>query len=320
MASAIRAFLSHASDDKDRFVRRFAEKLMANGVDVWLDEWEINPGDNPVRKIFEEGLAACQVLILVMSARSICKPWVREEVDAAFVKKVEGRAKLIPIRLDGCDMPECLKTTRWESIDDFDNYDPSFQRILNGIFDHHPKPQLGTPPAYATSPVLPIAGLSRVDSLLLEKACRIAIDQGHTLINLAEWLEALGSLALTEEQLTESQEILEEHGYIKRLRTMGLREIYSFTVTLSGFQEFAKVGISEFSGLVSQVAAILARGEHMSGNSIAAVVNQPLRIVEHVLELLENNGLVQISRTHGGDYMTVWEVSAKLRRAVSDGL
>jgi len=315
-----KAFLSHASDDKDRFVRSFAEKLVASGVDVWLDEWEINPGDNPVRKIFDEGLAQCQVVILVMSERSVHKPWVREEIDFAFVKKVEGRAKLIPIRLDGCNMPGSLKTTRWEPIDDLDNYDPSFRRILNGIFDHHPKPPLGTPPAYATSPVLSIAGLTHVDSLVFEKGCRIAIEQGHTLIELDRWLEALDGLALTEEQLAESQEILEEHRYIERLRTMSLREIYSFKITLFGFQEFAKVGVPDFNGLVSQIAAMLVREEHMSGNSIARALNQPLRIAEHVLELLENNGLVQISRTHGGDYINVWNVSAKLRRAVAEGL
>jgi hypothetical protein len=33
---------THASDDKVRFVRGFAPKLMENGVDVWLDEWEIS--------------------------------------------------------------------------------------------------------------------------------------------------------------------------------------------------------------------------------------------------------------------------------------
>jgi len=106
-----KAFLTHASADKERFVRDFAAKLMKNGVDVWLDEWEINPGDNPVRKIFEEGLPKCQFVILIMSAISVQKPWVREELDAAFVRKVEGQARLIPVRLDGCQMPECLKTT-----------------------------------------------------------------------------------------------------------------------------------------------------------------------------------------------------------------
>lgn len=41
-----RCFFSSASDDKDRFALKFAERLRTNGVDVWLDTWEINAGDN----------------------------------------------------------------------------------------------------------------------------------------------------------------------------------------------------------------------------------------------------------------------------------
>jgi TIR domain len=314
----LKAFLSHASDDKDRFVRAFAKRLMAHGVDVWLDEWEINPGDNPVRKIFDEGLAGCEIVILVMSAKSIQKPWVREELDAAFVKKVEGRAKLIPIRLDGCDMPECLKTTRWESIDDLDNYDTEFQRILNALFGHYPKPPIGQPPPYAQQSVLPITGLNQVDSLLFEKGCQIAIDQGHSLINLEPWLQALDGLGLNDEQIADSQKMLEESRYIELLRTMGPHEIYSFKITLFGFQTFAEVGVPGFDSLVSEVAAVLVRKEHMSGNSIARALSQPLRIIEHILELLESRDLIKLSRIMGGDYMNVSNVSARLRRAVSD--
>lgn len=314
----IRAFLSHGSDDKERFVRQFAEKLMANGVDVWLDEWEINPGDNPVRKIFDEGLPNCQVVILVMSAKSVQKPWVKEEVDAAFVRKVDGLAKLIPIRLDGCEMPECLKTTRWESIDDLADYETVFQRILNGIFGHYPKPPLGEPPQYAQAPTLRIANLNRVDSLLFEKACRIAIEQGHTLINLEPWLATFSGMGLTQEQISDSQKILEEYGFIELLRTMGLVEIYSFSITVFGFHEFAKAAVPNFDGLCDQVAAMLVREEHATGDSIAAALGQPLRLIEHILEVLENNGLIKIIKQHGGPYMTVWDVSVKLRRAVSD--
>jgi len=317
LSDSPKAFLTHASADKVRFVRDFASKLMKNGVDVWLDEWEINPGDNPVRKIFEEGLPKCQFVILVMSAISVQKPWVREELDAAFVRKVEGQARLIPIRLDGCQMPECLKTTRWESIDDLTNYDSAFQRILNGIFGHHPKPTLGQAPSYAQSPVLTISNLNRVDSLVFEKACRIAIEQGHTLVNDEPWLKTFEGMGLTEEQIADSQEILEEHGFIERHLTLGPHRIYSFTITFSGFQEFATIAVPDFDHVVSQVAAVLVRQEHTTGETIAATLGQPLRIVEHILELLENRNLIKISRQHGGDYMTVWNVSVKLRRAVA---
>ena len=49
-------FLSHASADKDRFVRHFAEELTARGLRVWFDEWALLPGDSLVDKIFAEGL------------------------------------------------------------------------------------------------------------------------------------------------------------------------------------------------------------------------------------------------------------------------
>jgi hypothetical protein len=38
---APKVFLSHASEDKARFVLSFAEKLHNNGIDVWLDKWEM---------------------------------------------------------------------------------------------------------------------------------------------------------------------------------------------------------------------------------------------------------------------------------------
>jgi TIR domain len=317
--ATVRAFISHASDDKERFVRQFAEKLMANGVDVWFDDWEINPGDNPVRKIFDEGFPNCQVVILVMSDKSVQKPWVREEIDAAFVRKVEGIAKLIPIQLDGCEMPECLKTTRWESIADVTNYEAVFQKVLNGIFGHYPKPPLGQPPEYAQAPTLRIANLNRVDALLLDRGCRIAIEQGHTLVDLEPWLESLNGSDLTEEQISESQRILEDYGFIERHRAMSLVEIYSFSITLFGFDEFAKAAIPDFDGLVSQAVAFLVRETYPTGDSLSKALGQPLRVAEHILEMLENNSLIKINRQKGGSYMNVYDVSAKLRRAVSDG-
>ena len=51
--SAPKVFVSHASEDKDRFVVEFARRLRENGVNAWLDQWEMKPGDSLVDKIFE---------------------------------------------------------------------------------------------------------------------------------------------------------------------------------------------------------------------------------------------------------------------------
>jgi transcription initiation factor IIE alpha subunit len=97
----------------------------------------------------------------------------------------------------------------------------------------------------------------------------------------------------------------------------GPHRIYAFTITLSGFHEFATIAVPNFDHVVLQVAAVLVRQEHMTGQTIATALGQPLRIVEHILELLESRSLIQISRQLGGDYLTVWNVSVRLRRTVA---
>jgi hypothetical protein len=66
------------------------------GVAPRLDIWEISPGDSLVKKPFEEGLDTVGVVIMVISASSAAKPWVREELDAAVVRRITGSVRLIP--------------------------------------------------------------------------------------------------------------------------------------------------------------------------------------------------------------------------------
>jgi hypothetical protein len=42
-------FLSHSSKDKD-IVRALAERLRADGMRVWFDEWELRAGDSSRRR------------------------------------------------------------------------------------------------------------------------------------------------------------------------------------------------------------------------------------------------------------------------------
>ena len=61
-----RLFISHASEDKDSFVRQLASALQDSGIDVWYDEYEIKPGMS-IRESVDRGLASCDVGILVFS-------------------------------------------------------------------------------------------------------------------------------------------------------------------------------------------------------------------------------------------------------------
>lgn len=113
VAPAPIAFLSHASEDKADFAEPLERELASLSIRPWLDKWEIRPGDSLVRKLFDEGVATADAVIVVVSQYSAGKRWVRAELDAAMVRKITEDTRLIPIRLDGADMPAPLQMLVW---------------------------------------------------------------------------------------------------------------------------------------------------------------------------------------------------------------
>jgi len=93
-----KVFLCHAHEDKE-FVRKLGKKLREEGIDAWLDEWELQPGDSLRRKIIDEGgIAESDSFIIVVTPNSIESNWVKTELDAAFTKWIEGKGyKIIPV-------------------------------------------------------------------------------------------------------------------------------------------------------------------------------------------------------------------------------
>jgi small GTP-binding protein len=92
-------FLSHSTKDKD-IVRPLAERLKADGVRVWFDEWEIRPGDSIPAKI-EDGLERSRVLALCMSANAFGSDWAQLEAGTfRFRDPLNKERRFIPLRFD----------------------------------------------------------------------------------------------------------------------------------------------------------------------------------------------------------------------------
>src|SRR5438552_17611668 len=94
-------FLSHGAKDK-AVVRDVAERLRKDGVKVWLDEWEIKPGDSIPAKI-EEGLERSRVLVLCMSANAFGSdpaPAGSESGTFRFRDPLNKERRFLPLRLD----------------------------------------------------------------------------------------------------------------------------------------------------------------------------------------------------------------------------
>lgn len=314
MGSHPRVFVSHASEDKERFVNHFAAQLRANGVDAWLDKWEMLPGDSLVDKIFEEGLKDAQAVIIVLSRTSVEKPWVHQELNAAVVKRINTGSKLIPLVIDDCEVPEALKSTLYQRIGNLESYQEDLDRILAAIFGTSDKPPLGAAPPYTPHLGNVIGTLTKVDSLVLRMACEEAISQESDFIDPENLYVKDGRPLLPESELSDALEVLEQQQFIRAHHTIG-GGIPSFRITTYGFEEYAQACIPEYADLIRDVALAIVNRDKHSDQTIATDLGTPLLIVQHILQVLENSGHLKLSKTISGP-QHIYNVAASLRRAL----
>jgi len=293
-----KVFLSHASEDKD-FVVDFASRLRERGVDVWLDRWEIHPGDSLVDKIFEEGIAAAKAIIVVLSRHSVDKPWVREELDAAVVRKVNHVSRLIPVVIDDCKVPEALRATVWEKIDDLKNYEASLDRIVMAVFGQSDKPPVGKGPAFAAKPAPTVGDLSRVDSLVLQAACEVALE--GDLADVAAALEQLKpkckKLGISDQAVQDSVAVLRGRGYAEE-------EGEIVRVTRLGFEQYLKVHWPGYEGLLKQFASDIVNKGLWRSQDIMKSLKVPRAILNHILDEFTDRKWIVVARYGAGE----WEI------------
>jgi len=113
----LKVFLCHASEDKSA-VRALYDRLQASGVDPWLDQVALLPGQDwhlEIRKAVRE----TDVVLVCLSQRSVTKAgYVQRELRYALDiadEQPEGAIFVIPVRLQECSLPESLR--RWQWVD-----------------------------------------------------------------------------------------------------------------------------------------------------------------------------------------------------------
>lgn len=208
-----KAFICYSHEDKD-IVSRLANELNSQGVDIWLDRWEMSPGDSLVRKI-DEGIEGARFFLAVLSPCSLQSEWVRTELDAAMVKKIENACRLIPVffGLDVKQLPPTLRSIIGVSLDDFD---AGVSQIVNVYHGLSQKPQLG--PAPQVKRVLGTGLSSNAVSIAMWLAESDGFGaEGFVMHQFAEIQEATGlEYSVAEEALDE----LEEAVMVELIRSM----------------------------------------------------------------------------------------------------
>ncbi len=123
-------FLSHNSKDKS-IVEPIALKLRDEfGQDnVFYDSWSIQPGEGIIAKM-NDGIANCKICYYFVSKNSFNSFMVNIEWQNVLMKMSKGEARLIPVRIDNCDMPAILLQSLY-----IDLYSIGLERAITQIID-----------------------------------------------------------------------------------------------------------------------------------------------------------------------------------------
>lgn len=130
-------FLSHNSRDKPT-VELLASQLESNGINLWLDKWNLIPGE-PWQEALEDALDICQTYAIFVGPSGI-SPWENEEMRSALETRANDKSRrVIPVLLPGVpdlvhkQIPRFLRRLTWVDFRAGIGDVIAFQRLLAGI-------------------------------------------------------------------------------------------------------------------------------------------------------------------------------------------
>ena len=107
------AFLSHAYTDKvivDRINSWLSEVA---GVPIWYDARYLQASAQIATEL-PKAIIQCRAMIIILSKTSVTRGWVREEYEFAIGQRTRFKDfRIVPVRIEECEVPGFLETTRW---------------------------------------------------------------------------------------------------------------------------------------------------------------------------------------------------------------
>lgn len=212
------AFLCHSTENRN-LVARLAADLQSAGVDVWYSEWELKPGDSLRRRV-DVGIEGASYFIALLTEASLRSEWAKTELDAALVRRIKGKCRLIPVLYGITDdqVPATLQGIVWVRID---SYEPGLRKLVNICHGVDEKPPIGSPPQRVREKPLENLGISthaqRLAALLNERS-----EHGLILDPMMHAAEVESALGLTEDEISIAADELEELGWVKLQLSLGM--------------------------------------------------------------------------------------------------
>jgi hypothetical protein len=298
-----RIYLAHATEDKTALAIPLAEKLMANGIDVWLDKWEIGYGDSLVQRM-EEGLDDCTHFVVLLTPTSITKKWVRAEIDSGFTNDIDGKAKFIGLR-NGLEIDDLTPFLRTRFCPHFDlNDDNQFQELLEDIFGLSRKPELGDAPSFVQNAK---DGLSKWSKEALGVAEYLITESKYATkfdpqTNFEQCAKATG---FSEEDVRLGVLDLEGAGLVETISTFSSSEFHPLIGLFVEFDpHFAELDNRRDAYLVAKTAYEENPNSADTSELHKKFEDWPLRRFNSALNVLEETRVITADRYIGGGNLT----------------
>jgi hypothetical protein len=100
-------FVCYAREDAG-FALTLAGDLKSRGITIWVDRWNIQPGEDWDAAI-DRALRACKTLVIVLSPPAVSSPEVRGELRTAL----NLRTPILPVLYRDCEVPRQLQNIQY---------------------------------------------------------------------------------------------------------------------------------------------------------------------------------------------------------------
>ncbi|HEY3798863.1 MAG TPA: toll/interleukin-1 receptor domain-containing protein [Caulobacteraceae bacterium] len=173
-------FLSYARLDQ-AFALRLADDLIAAGLRVWVDQYDIQPAQHWDHEV-EAAVRGCDGVVVVLSPRSAASPNVADEVAVAL----DDGKLIVPVLMEACKPP--LRMSRMQFIDATRGYEAALAKCLTAL--------AGAPVKGASATSLPDEVVRRAEARLtavLGPIASVIVARGGPVTSEAELYERLGN-------------------------------------------------------------------------------------------------------------------------------
>ena len=157
-----------------------------------------------------------------------------------------------------------------------------------------------------------LPALTKVDTLIFKAMCEVSLDKNDDFLGIDEISQVIDELDLSDDELSETIDILVDTWYIRGERTIDGSLDY-FQITTYGFERYADVFLPEFERIKERVLLATMNDNIRDNGSITTHLGLTDMLVNYALDILASRNFLKLTKTIGGT-VYVDEVTAQGRR------